>query len=39
MEDTVETFTYFVKGAVAKGIAYVTLVQYGEALDPVIDGE
>jgi len=38
LEETLETFRYFITEADKLGLSYITLVRYSESLDPVIDG-
>ncbi|KAK1219809.1 hypothetical protein PQX77_017473 [Marasmius sp. AFHP31] len=38
LEETLETFRHFISEADELGIAYITLLRYVEASDPVIDG-
>jgi hypothetical protein len=38
LEDTLETFRYFVTEADKLKLAYIKLVRYIEMLDPVFDG-
>ena len=39
LDETLETFSYFISEADKLGIAYVTLLRYVETSDPVIDGK
>ena len=39
LEDTIETFSYFIKEADALGLAYICLVRYAAKLDVEYDGE
>ncbi|KAE9400819.1 FMN-linked oxidoreductase [Gymnopus androsaceus JB14] len=38
LEETIETYSYFISRADKLGIAYIDLVRYVDMLDPVIDG-
>ena len=38
LEDTIETFSYFIKEADALGLAYICLVRYAEKLEVKFDG-
>ena len=38
LEDTLETFRYFVAEADKLNLAYINLVRYVEMMDPVFDG-
>ncbi len=38
MQETLDTFSYFINEADKLGLAYITLVRYSEAFDPVFDG-
>jgi 2,4-dienoyl-CoA reductase-like NADH-dependent reductase (Old Yellow Enzyme family) len=38
LQETLDTFSYFISEADKLGLAYITLARYSEALDPVIDG-
>ena len=38
LEDTVDTFSYYVKQLASLNIAYVALVQYLAGFDPEFDG-
>ncbi|KAE9396069.1 FMN-linked oxidoreductase [Gymnopus androsaceus JB14] len=38
LEETIETYSYFISEADKLGIAYIELVRYVDMLDPVIDG-
>jgi len=39
LEETIETYSYFLTEADKLGIVYVDLVRYGDGFDPVIDGK
>ncbi|KAF9009976.1 hypothetical protein BDQ17DRAFT_991760 [Cyathus striatus] len=39
LEDTLETFSYFIKEADKLGLSYIELVRYSSKTDPVIDGK
>ncbi|KAJ3756820.1 hypothetical protein EV360DRAFT_71668 [Lentinula raphanica] len=39
LEETLETFSYFISEADKLGIAYIDLMRYAEVLDPVFDGK
>ncbi|KAF8344376.1 flavoprotein NADH-dependent oxidoreductase [Amanita rubescens] len=39
LQETLDTFSYFISEADKLGLAYITLARYSEALDPVIDGK
>ncbi|KIY69215.1 FMN-linked oxidoreductase [Cylindrobasidium torrendii FP15055 ss-10] len=39
LEETLETFSYFITEADKLKLAYIVLARYGEAIDPVFDGK
>lgn len=38
LEETIETYSYFIREADKLGIVYVDLVRYVDMFDPVFDG-
>ena len=38
LQETLDTYSYFISEADKLGLAYITLLRYVEALDPVFDG-
>lgn len=38
LQETLDTFSYFISEADKLGLAYITLVRYVESFDPVFDG-
>jgi len=38
LEETIETYSYFISEADKLGIAFIELVRYVDMLDPVFDG-
>lgn len=39
LQETLDTFSYFISEADKIGLSYIVLLRYAEALDPVFDGE
>lgn len=38
LQETIDTFTYYIKQLVSRDIAYIQLVRYLDPMDPEIDG-
>lgn len=38
LQETLDTFSYFISEADRLGLAYISLTRYMEALDPIFDG-
>ena len=38
LQETLDTFSHFISEADKLGLAYITLIRYVEAFDPVFDG-
>lgn len=38
LQETLDTFSYFISEADKLGLAYITLIRYFESFDPIIDG-
>ncbi|KAM6492768.1 hypothetical protein JOM56_012492 [Amanita muscaria] len=38
LQDTLDTFSYFITEADKLGLSYITLIRHQESMDPVIDG-
>jgi hypothetical protein len=39
LQETLDTYTYFITEADKLGLSYIALLRYVKSLDPVFDGE